>query len=253
MFGNGMKAYFISDLHLGAREIENKEQQEAYVMALFEQVEKDATHLFIVGDFFDFWYEYRTVIPKQYFPILCVLQRLREKGIEMHYLAGNHDFFLGSFFDRYLNVHTHADDFSIELQGKNFYLFHGDGLDPSDKGYRVLKRILRSRLNQKLFRLIHPDFGIRLAKLVSGTSRKYNTIDTQARSEEVYFAFARERFAEGYDYVVMGHRHNPLVHEIEGKKYVNLGDWIYHYSYAVFDGNDLHLKFWKETQKGNDA
>ena len=244
-----MKAYFISDLHLGAREIEDKEKQEKLFGDFLRHIESNASHLFIVGDFFDFWYEYRTVIPKQYFPVLCTLQRFHEKGIQMHYLAGNHDFALGQFFDRYLNIRTYSDDLSITLVGKKFYLFHGDGLEKKDRGYRLLKRILRSRTNQKLFRLIHPDFGIRLAKLVSGTSRKYNTTDNQSRSEEEYFAFAEERFAEGYDYVIMGHRHNPLVYEKEGKKYVNLGDWIYHYSYAVFDGEDLQLKFWPTDHK----
>ncbi len=241
-----MKAYFISDLHLGAREIEHPEKQEKLILDFLTTIEDQASHLFIVGDFFDFWYEYRTVIPKQYFPILCLLQRFRQKGIEMHYLAGNHDFALGEFFDRYLNIHTHSDTWSCELNGKKFFLFHGDGIEKGDRGYRILKRILRNRTNQKLFRLIHPDFGIRLAKLVSGTSRKYNTIDHEKRDETDYFAFAEARFAEGYDYVIMGHRHNPLVYEKEGKKYVNLGDWIYHFSYAVFDGQKLHLKHWEK-------
>ncbi|APF17021.1 metallophosphoesterase [Caldithrix abyssi DSM 13497] len=238
-----MKAYFISDLHLGAREIENPELQRERVNGLFAQILKDATHLFVVGDFFDFWFEYKTVIPKQYFPVLFYLQKMREKGIEVHYLAGNHDFFLGTFFDRYLDVKTHADEAVVELKSKRFFIFHGDGVDPDDKGYRILKRILRSAFNQKLFRLIHPDLGIRLAKLVSGTSRKYNKVNLKKRSEDAYVRFAEQKFAEGFDYVVMGHRHNPLVHEAQGKKYVNLGDWIVNYSYAVFDGNDLKLKF----------
>lgn len=243
-----MKAYFISDLHLGAKENKNRNEQEKLLADFFQQIEHDATHLFIVGDFFDFWFEYRTVIPKHYFPVLCRLQRFKEKGIEMHYLAGNHDFALGQFFDRYLQIKTHLDEYVTELNGKKFFLFHGDGLESGDVGYRILKRILRNRVNQKIFRLIHPDLGIRLADLVSGTSRKYNKLNTENRSEEEYFAYAEKRFAEGYDYVIMGHRHNPLVYEKGGKKYVNLGDWLYHYSYAIFDGRELHLQFWKEDE-----
>lgn len=243
-----MKAYFISDLHLGAHEIENPQAQEEAVNRFLSFMAQDATHLFIVGDFFDFWFEYRTVIPKDYFPVLCRLQQFSQKGIRLYYLAGNHDFALGTFFDRYLQMQTADDTLSIELGGKKFFLFHGDGIERGDKGYRFLKRILRSRLNQKLFRLIHPDFGIRLAKKVSGTSRKYSTINNKLRSEEEYFEFAQKRFAEGYDYVIMGHRHNPLIFEEKGKKYVNLGDWITNYSYAVFDGNDLHLRYWPSDQ-----
>lgn len=240
-----MKAYFISDLHLGAREIENPELQNQKVNQLFQLMLQDATHLFVVGDFFDFWFEYRTVIPKQYFSTLILLQKLKEKGVEMHYLAGNHDFALGSFFDRNLGIKTHSDEAVVELNQKKFFIFHGDGVDPEDRGYRFLKRILRNPFNQKLFRLIHPDFGIRLAKLVSGTSRKYNKIDLKNRSEEAYKQFAEQKFAEGFDYVIMGHRHNPLVHQVGQKKYINLGDWIINYSYAVFDGNDLELKFFR--------
>ena len=244
-----MKAYFISDLHLGAHEIENPEAQEQAVKQFLDHIEKEATHLFIVGDFFDFWFEYRTVVPKQYFPVLCRLQRFTEKGIQLFYLAGNHDFALGTFFDRYLNMHTKEDTLKVELGGKKFFLFHGDGIDSKDKGYRFLKRILRSRLNQKLFRLIHPDFGICLAKRVSGTSRKYSTTNNHFRSEDDYFAYAEQRFAEGFDFVIMGHRHNPLMYEKDGKKYVNLGDWITNFSYAVFDGNELELKFWDNARQ----
>ncbi len=242
-----MKAYFISDLHLGAKEIEDPAEQEKRVGQIFDQIESEATHLFVVGDFFDFWFEYRSVVPKQYFPILFRLARLKEKGVQLHYLAGNHDFALGNFFDHYLNMKTYADEAVVTLNGKKFFLFHGDGINPQDRGYRFLKKILRHPLNKRLFRMIHPDFGIRLAKLVSGTSRKYNQEDVYQRSEEAYIAFAEQKFAEGFDYVIMGHRHNPLVHEKDGKKYVNLGDWIASYSYAVFDGKDLVLKVLNES------
>ena len=245
-----MKAYFISDLHLGAREIENPQKQLQMVTDFLKRIQQDATHLFIVGDFFDFWFEYRTVIPKQYFPILVLLQQLTEKQVKIHYLAGNHDFALGSFFTKYLSIKTYPNEATIKLKDKKFFLHHGDGIDPKDHGYRLLKRILRNSTNQRLFRFIHPDFGIGLAKRVSGTSRKYNHTDNEARSEEAYKKFAEQKFNEGFDYVIMGHRHNPLVYEVGAKKYINLGDWITHYTYALFNGEQLQLLKWDKIKAG---
>jgi len=163
----------------------------------------------------------------------------------MHYLAGNHDFFLGEFFDRYLNIKTWQDEYTFTLGDKNFYLWHGDGLGKKDGGYRFLKKIMRNKTNLKLFRLLHPDFGISFARFVSGSSRSYTNNLNHKRDESDYFKFAEARFADGYDYVLMGHRHNPLVHQMERKKYINLGDWLSFCSYAFFDGKELKLKYYK--------
>ena len=237
-----IKAYFFSDVHLGASESEEEKQKEQKLLDFLDKIKKDATHLFIVGDLFDFWFEYKYVIPKRFFNLLDVLKSITDQGIETHLLAGNHDFYLGTFFDKYLNIKTWQDEYTFILNGKRFYLWHGDGLGKKDVGYRILKRILRNKFNLRLFKLLHPDFGIPFARLVSGSSRKYTNQLNHLRDESDYIKFAEDRFDEGYDYVLMGHRHNPLLHQSGKKKYINLGDWIIYFTYAVFDGNELEFK-----------
>jgi UDP-2,3-diacylglucosamine hydrolase len=236
-----ISAYFISDLHLGARDDEEERVKQQRVLRFLKSLRTQATHLFIVGDLFDFWFEYKYVTPKECFEFLYELKRLTEQGVTIHYLAGNHDFALNSFFIQHLNIQTHLNELEIELGGKKFYLFHGDGVAGRDVGYRILKKIVRNKMNQRLFRLLHPDFGIPLARFVSGSSRKYTNQMNHLRDERDYIAFAARKFEAGFDYVLMGHRHNPLVHEVQGKKYINLGDWIENFTYAFFDGTDLKL------------
>ncbi|TFH01640.1 MAG: UDP-2,3-diacylglucosamine diphosphatase [Calditrichales bacterium] len=237
--------YFISDVHLGiySEEIE-KERVKNFVQFLRE-VEKTASQVFFVGDLFDFWFEYQHVIPKKHFPVVHQLACMREKNIPITYLAGNHDFWLGTFFEKELGIHTYADEWTGEIDGKRFYLFHGDGVAKKDVGYRILKRFLRNRWSLRFYQLFHPDFGIPFARFVSGSSRQYtNRVDLDDRED--YIAFARERFREGYDYVIMGHRHQPYVLEEDGKKYVNIGDWLVHFTYFTFDGKSLTMHSLKD-------
>jgi UDP-2,3-diacylglucosamine hydrolase len=238
--------YFISDVHLGELPIEKEIIKISLFINFLKSLENSAERIFFVGDLFDFWFEYKYVIPKKYFIILRQLAKLREKNIEIHYLPGNHDFYLGTFFKDELGIHTYRNDWSGTIYNKKFYLYHGDGVAKNDKGYRILKRILRNPLNIKLFRLIHPDLGIPFARFISGSSRQY-TDRINLKDHKDYIKFARERFIEGFDYVIMGHRHDPLSHEEGGKKYINLGDWLTNFSYAIFDGNDLKIDFIKEN------
>jgi len=242
-----VKAYFFSDTHLGLDESKQESEKQKILLNFLEKIKKNATHLYIVGDLFDFWYEYKQVIPKKFFAILYILKQMSEEGIEIHYFAGNHDFCLGEFFDKELGIKTWQDDYTFELSGKRFYLWHGDGLAKKDGGYRFIKKLMRSPLNQKIFKMLHPDFGIPFAKWISGSSRKYTNQLNQMRDESDYFEFAEAKFKEEVDFVLMGHRHNPLVHENEGKKYINLGDWINHFTYAFFDGKNLKLEYLKKT------
>jgi UDP-2,3-diacylglucosamine hydrolase len=240
-----IKAYFISDLHIGAHHGHDEPDKQNRVLTFLKTISNDATHLYIVGDLFDFWFEYRYVIPKEYFPFLFEFRRLADKGIELHYLAGNHDFALSDFFDREIGMQTWPETYVFELGGKRFYLFHGDGVAKKDVGYRMLKRILRNKWNQRIFRFLHPDVGIPFARKISGSSRKYTNQMNHLRDEGDYIEFAETQFDKGVDFVLMGHRHNPLVHEREGKKYINLGDWITHNSYAVFNGKELELSYFQ--------
>jgi UDP-2,3-diacylglucosamine hydrolase len=235
-------AYFISDVHLGELPKEQEINRVNHFLHFLMKIEQSAECIFIVGDLFDFWFEYKYVIPKKYFNLLTQLARLRQKNIEIHYLTGNHDFYLGRFFEEELGIKTYKGDWQGTIDNKRFYLYHGDGIAKRDSGYRLLKKIIRSPISIKLYRLIHPDIGIPFARFVSGSSRKY-TNNINLRDYNDYIEFAKKRFDEGFDYVIMGHRHDPVVHEENGKKYVNLGDWLTNFSYGVFDGNDLKIEF----------
>lgn len=239
-------AFFISDLHIGEPEPDNAAQKQEIILSFLKNVALNGTHLFIVGDLFDFWYEYKWVIPKKHFPYLHQLRLLVEAGVEVHYLAGNHDFYLGEFFKKYIGIQTWPDEYEFELAGKKFFLYHGDGVAKRDKGYRFMKKIFRNPVSIWFYRWIHPDWGIPFARFVSGSSRKYtNQIDM--RDEPDYIAFAEKQFERGVDYVLMGHRHNPLKHKKDGRIYINLGDWIEKFTYAEFDGKELELKQYEQT------
>ena len=181
--------YFISDIHLGATTEEQEKERRSKFLNFLKEIETQSTRLFIVGDLFDFWFEYKYVIPKKYFVILHQLKQIRDKNIEVHYLTGNHDFWLGEFFNKELDIITHEHDWSGEIEGKRFYLYHGDGVAKKDSGYRFLKKVLRNKYNLKLFSWLHPDIGIPFARYVSGSSRHYtNRIDLQDNDDYIEFA-----------------------------------------------------------------
>jgi UDP-2,3-diacylglucosamine hydrolase len=237
--------FFISDVHLGELPPEQEKTRLELFINFLKELEDSADRIFFVGDLFDFWFEYKYVIPKKHFPILLQLSRLHDHGIEMHYLPGNHDFWLGNFFDHELGIKTYTEDWHGEIDGKKFYLFHGDGIARKDVGYRFLRRLLRFPFNLRLFRWLHPDIGIPFARFVSGSSRQY-TNQLKLNDHNDYIVFARKKFEEGYDYVIMGHRHRPFVHEENGRKYMNLGDWLENFSYGVFDGRELRIAYAKK-------
>jgi UDP-2,3-diacylglucosamine hydrolase len=164
--------YFISDVHLGEQPEHLEKVRVKQFVGFLREIEKSASSIFFVGDLFDFWLEYKYVIPKKHFVIIHQLARMREKNIKITYLAGNHDFWLGSFFDRELGIQTLNDEWTGEIEGKRFFLYHGDGVAKEDSGYRLLKKILRNPITNKLYQWIHPDLGIPLARFVSGSSRQ---------------------------------------------------------------------------------
>jgi len=238
--------YFISDVHLGEQTEQLEKERTRQFIEFLREIENTASSVFFVGDLFDFWFEYKYVIPKKHFLIIHQLAAMREKNIQMTYLAGNHDFWLGKFFDEELGIVTSPNEWTGKLEGKRFFLYHGDGVAKKDSGYRFLKKILRNPVSIKLYQWIHPDWGIPFARFVSGSSRQYtNRINLNDHSD--YIDFARRQFDVGYDYVIMGHRHNPYEHEENGKKYINLGDWLRYCSYAVFDGKTLEIRYYKSS------
>ncbi len=233
--------FFVSDLHLGVGSAAEERIKRQRFIELCGWVCRDGGSLCIVGDLFDFWYEYRSVVPRGYHDILAALEGVTRKGHTVLYLAGNHDFAIGDSFSGDLGVRVIHDDVYVTCDGRRFYLFHGDGLAARDGGYRLLKKILRARFSQRLFRLLHPDLGFGLAHRFSHTSRDYTSSKFYGETDGMRVEAGR-RIGEGADFVIMGHRHKPALERIGEGVYVNLGDWITHFSYAVFEHGDLTLR-----------
>ena len=240
-----LKSYFISDAHLGLGTKESERAKEQRLIKFFQSIKTDARHLFIVGDLFDAWFEYRTVIPKGYHRLFHALEELIQKGVEIHYLAGNHDFWQRDFFTEDLGIIQHREPFTTRIDEKTIYIHHGDGLAQYDAGYRFLKKILRNRFSIWLYTWLHPDIGIPIARSSSRKSRTYTTTKDYGESDGMV-AFAQTMIDAGSDIVVMGHRHQP-VRKILGKGiYINLGDWITHNSFAELTQGEITLKSWQE-------
>jgi UDP-2,3-diacylglucosamine hydrolase len=241
-----MATYFISDAHLGLgpRDVERKKEDR--LLAFLRTSKADAEGLFILGDLFDLWFEYRTVIPRGYHRTLCALQEWTAAGIPVHYLAGNHDCWMLDFFPEELGVRTYTGPFDTTVDGRKVHLHHGDGLATHDLGYRLIRPLLRSRISTGLYRLLHPDIAIRIARGSSRSSREY-TSTKDFGEDEGMVAYAEEAVARGVDIVVMGHRHRPLLKKLGAGLYVNLGDWITYNSYGRLQNGEMALLTWNGT------
>lgn len=234
-----MKIIFFSDAHLGSNGDHSVRRKK--VKQFLQSMIGNTDQLVINGDLFDFWFEYKHVIPKGNLDILSLLYQLGETGTRIDYICGNHDFWMHDYLREELGIHIHKDEFSFTAAGKKFWVFHGDGLAKKDVGYRILKKIFRFGPNIWLYRWLHPDLGVPLAKKISHTSRESSQYK-DLQDEQDYIDYALEKMGAGFDYVILGHRHQPQMEEFDGKKYINLGDWIHHYTYAEFNGTDLYLK-----------
>lgn len=237
------KAFFISDLHIGAGNRLDEKNKLARLFSFFDHINQPGNNLFIVGDLFDFWFEYRHVIPNSYFDVFYHIHQLIQNQVSVHFLPGNHDSWIKDFFAEHVGMRVHPEMSSVEIQSKKILLFHGDGISKKDIGYRILKKIFRNPVNIFLYRLIHPDLGIPLAKLMSQGSRKH-TAGKVLHDEEDYWNFAMEKFQLGFDYVIVGHSHNPLLRKSGANALLNLGDWIIHFSYGELDQGELILRYW---------
>ncbi len=238
------EAYFISDVHLGLESAGAEAGKQRRLLQFFDHISTRATHLFILGDLFDAWIEYRTVIPKGFHRILAKLHDLADGGIEVHFLVGNHDFWVRDYFEKEMGIKTHRGAFAMELNGRRIYLHHGDGLDPRDHGYAFLKKVLRNRFSIWLFSWVHPDIGVALASSSSRSSRDYTSTRDYGEADGMRQAAVR-LIGEGHDLVIMGHRHVPREERIGNGTYVNLGDWIVHNTYARLSGGTLTLNTWE--------
>ncbi len=238
-----MAIYFISDAHLG-----DDEERERKLISFLDGI-KGCELLYILGDLFDFWFEYRTVIPSQYIRTICKLLELTQTGTKIVYLAGNHDFWLGKFLSSRIGIQVEPGPLQVEHQGLRMYLSHGDGIVKGEVGYRFLRRMLRNPFNIALFRLLHPDLAFSLAKGISKLSRG----STQGKGEKLlkdYEKFASELIQEGMDAAILAHIHWPVYKKLAGGVYINLGDWITHYTFGKLEKGILSLERW-ETPGSN--
>ena len=248
---SGKKVYFSSDNHLGAPTHEQSLPREKKFVAWLDEIKHDAAAIFLLGDLFDFWFEYKTVVPKGFTRTLGKLAEISDTGIPIYYFVGNHDLWMHGYFEEELNISVFHKPQQYELNGASFFVGHGDGLGPHDKGYKRMKKLFTNPVAKWFFRWMHPDIGVRLAQYFS-VKNKLISGDDDAKflgeDKEWLVQYAKRKLeTQHFDYFVFGHRHLPLEIDLNGKsKYVNLGDWITYFTYAVFDGERLLLEEYKK-------
>ena len=251
----GLKIYFASDLHLGTPDYEISLRRERLFVQWLDMAAEDAGEIFLVGDIFDFWHDYKTVVPKGYVRLLGKLAELSDRGIKLHIFTGNHDLWFDDYFEKELGACVYRHPVERTFDGKLFFIGHGDGLGPKDLGYKFIKKIFTNPVCRWLFRWIHPDMGIRLASWLSYRSRYSNgshELEKYLGEDNEWLLQYCKRLLERkkYNYFVFGHRHLPLDVLIDvNSRYVNLGDWLDYNSYAVWDGEKLELKYYNESLK----
>jgi UDP-2,3-diacylglucosamine hydrolase len=239
--------YFISDVHLGYGPPQEDREREKRLMQLLDEILVQARAgevgaVFVVGDLFDSWFEFSSVIPRRHVRTIAGLARIAELA-PVEYLMGNHDFGHRNYFEKELSIPVHRGDIERTLLGKRFYIAHGDGKAANDTGYLILRSILRNPILQAGYRLVHPDLGIRFAEWISGRSRAYTDQRDALHKIDGLRAFAEKIINGGsIDFVVMGHRHAPQLITLEKGTYINLGDWIHSYTYGIFDESGFRIE-----------
>lgn len=241
------KIYFLSDFHLGAPDYARSLEREKRIVQFLDEIRDEAAEIFIVGDMFDFWYEYRQVVPKGYVRLLGKLAELSDAGIPLHFFVGNHDMWMRDYFQQELRMPVYYEPRTFDRQGKKLWIGHGDGLGPGDHGYKRLKKIFRNPACKWLFGILPPVVGMGIANYMSRRSRAQT-----GASEEVFLGEDKEWLliycrdtlqAQHFDYFVFGHRHLPIDFALENNsRYINLGDWIRYNTYAVMENGQMELR-----------
>ncbi len=244
------KIYFLSDFHLGAPTAAESLLREKKIIRFLDQIKTTADTIFIVGDMFDFWYEYKKVVPKGYVRILGKLAELTDMGIRIHFFVGNHDMWMKNYFQQELNIPVYFEPVAFEFNGKKFLIGHGDGLGPGDHGYKFIKKVFRNKICQWLFGILPPYIGMGIANYFSKKSRSQTGKTDEkflGEDKEWLIIHCKELLQkQHYDYFIFGHRHLPIYFNLNANStYVNLGDWISYFTYAEFDGNQLELKYYQ--------
>ncbi len=249
----GKKVYFASDNHLGAPTMANSYPREKKFVAWLDEVKEDAAAIFLLGDLFDFWMEYKTVVPKGFTRTLGKLAEITDSGIPIFFFVGNHDLWMNGYFEEELGIPVFHKPQQFTFNNTTFFIGHGDGLGPGDIGYKRMKKVFTNPFCKWLFKWLHPDIGVRLAQHLS-VKNKLISGDDDAKflgeKNEWLVQYAKRKLeTTHYDYFVFGHRHLPLEIKLNNNStYTNLGDWIKYYTYAVFDGDKLELKELKINQ-----
>lgn len=242
------KIYFLSDFHLGAPNRTESLEREKAIVRFLDEADKDAAEIFLVGDLFDFWFEYRQVVPKGYVRLLGKLAELSDAGIRLHFFMGNHDMWVKSYFQEELNMLVYREPTRFTFNDRSFLVGHGDGQGPGDHGYKFLKKIFRNPLCQWLFGILPPAIGMGLAQYFSKKSRLADKSYEEkflGEEKEWLIIYAREVLQQTpTDYFIFGHRHLPIDFTLQpGSRYINLGEWMRYRSYACFDGQQLTLAY----------
>ncbi|HHM20521.1 MAG TPA: UDP-2,3-diacylglucosamine diphosphatase [Bacteroidetes bacterium] len=244
------KTYFVSDFHLGAQGRLDSRERERQIVRWLDEIRANAGELYLVGDVFDYWFEYDRAVPKGFVRLLGKLAELRDGGLPIYFFTGNHDMWMFRYLDEELGIPIYRQPVVRQINGKRFFIGHGDGLGPGDYGYKFIKAVFGHPFNQWLFARLHPNFGLWLMRYFSGSSRQSRPPLGNFKGEngERLVQFCNDRLDKEYfDYFVFGHRHLPIDYTLKNGKsrYINLGEWLHFNSYAVFDGENMEVKFFE--------
>lgn len=239
----GSRVYFISDAHLGTPDDQTSLIREKHLVSFLDRIKQDAAAIYLLGDIFDFWYEYAAVVPRGFTRLLGKISELTDAGVPIHYFTGNHDLWTFGYLEKETGVSIHRHPLITEILGKTFYLAHGDGFDTRDRKFSIIKKIFTNPFLQWSFSRLHPNFAFLIAKKWSRQSRDNHPVDPFREEDEPFVRYARKHLmSENLDYLVFGHRHYPVQYPLnEATNLIILGDWLSDNHYGVFDGKQFDL------------
>ena len=247
---NNRKIYFLSDIHLGTPNEQQSLQREKIVVRFLTSIANDAQAIFFVGDIFDFWFEYKHAVPKYFIRFFAKIIELRENGIDIYFIKGNHDLWMSDYLEQLLDIKLVEDRILLKANKKTFFITHGDGKGPGDTKYKILKKIFTNPICKYLFSWVHPDIGIKIAQTWSRSSfTDPKTEKFKGEESEWLITYTKKKLeTNNVDYFIFGHRHLPMKLDISNSSmYINLGDWIANFTYAVFDGSNLALNVFENN------
>tara|TARA_B100001778_G_scaffold330213_1_gene332329 strand:+ start:244 stop:984 length:741 start_codon:yes stop_codon:yes gene_type:complete len=241
------KTYFVSDFHLGIPNIKESHKRERHIINWMNEIEKDAKTIYFLGDIFDFWFEYKKVVPKGFVRLLGKIASLTDNGVKIHMFVGNHDLWMNDYLEKEVGITIHHKSKVIKENNKKLFIGHGDGLGKGDYFYKLIKHMFTSKICKWIFARLHPNLGLAIAHAWSKKSRKKNETPFISEEKEILFDYCKkQQKIMPVNYYIFGHRHIPLKLKIdENTIYINLGDWITHNTYAVLEEGNLKLEQYK--------